>query len=160
MSRYYKFSFLLLVLVSLFLPCMAKAQDDVASHNKQEEKEFMSKIRSVKGVKSSSSGLLYKIENRGKGRKPLAYDEVYVKYKGTFADGTVFDSSTESPAIFRMNALIKGMSEGLSMLGIGGKATLYIPYHLGYGEQGTASIEPCKLLIFEVELMDVYNEFD
>lgn len=136
------------------------AQEDNYSKNKEEENTFLSTNKSVKGVKCSSSGLQYVIIDKGKGKKPHGVDEVYVKYKGYFADGSVFDSSLEKPAIFRMNAVITGMAEGLSMLGVGGKAILYVPSKLGYGEIGAAAIEPYKMLIFEIELCDIYNEYD
>ena len=133
---------------------------DVAEANKAEEKEFLARLKDDKSVKSNSSGLRYKIISRGKGRKPTAQDELYVKYKGYFVDGTIFDHKIDSPAIFRLRTLIPGMAEGLMMLGVGGKATLYIPARIAYGEDGTTKIPPQKMLIFEVELIDIYNEFE
>ena len=133
---------------------------DVAAANKAEEKEFLARLKEDKSVKANSSGLRYKIISRGKGRKPTAQDELYVKYKGYFVDGTIFDHKIDSPAIFRLRTLIPGMAEGLMMLGVGGKATLYIPAKLAYGEEGTSRIPPQKMLIFEVELVDIYNELE
>jgi len=85
-------------------------------------------------------------------------DEVYVKYVGKFTDGTVFDSSTDSPAVFCMNGIIPGMAEGLTLIGAGGKITLFVPSKIGYGHNGAGPIPGDKLLIFEVELLDIYNE--
>lgn len=134
----------------------ASAQD--FSSNLTEEREFLKSNKSVSGVKSSATGLQYIISSKGKGRKPTMEDEVYVKYVGKFIDGTIFDSHTDSPAVFKMNGIIQGMSEGLKMICPGGKITLFIPSDLGYGPKGAGAIPGNKLLIFEVELLDVYNE--
>lgn len=134
--------------------------EDEAKANKAEEKAFFAKLKEDKSVKTSSSGLRYRIVSKGKGRKPTAQDELYVKYKGYFADGTIFDHRIDGPAIFHLRNLIPGMAEGLMMLGVGGKATLYIPSRIAYGEEGTTRIPPQKMLIFEVELIDIYNEFE
>lgn len=133
-------------------------QEDEAEANKAEEKQFLATLKNVKGIKTSASGLRYTIESKGKGRKPTAADEVYVKYKGYFVDGTIFDHKVDSPAIFHLRNLIPGMAEGLAMLGVGGKAKLYIPSRIAYGEGGTGKIPPHKMLIFEVEIVDIYNE--
>lgn len=134
--------------------------EDVAEANKAEEKAYLAKLKEDKSVKTNASGLRYRIVSRGKGRKPTAQDELYVKYKGYFVDGTIFDHRIDSPAIFHLRNLIPGMAEGLMMLGVGGKATLYIPAKIAYGEEGTTKIPPQKMLIFEVELIDIYNEFE
>jgi len=123
-----------------------------------EEKEFLAANKSNKEVKSLSSGLQYKIINKGKGRKPTAADEVYVRYIGRFVDGTIFDQSVAQVAAFKMTGIIPGMSEGLSLIGKGGKMIMYIPSSLAYGARGTGNIPPYKLLIFEVELVDLYDE--
>lgn len=128
------------------------------SSNITEEREFMKANKSVSGVKSTAIGLQYIIHSKGKGRKPTSEDEVYVKYVGKFLDGTVFDSQTDYPAAFKMNRIITGMSEGLKLIGAGGKITLFIPSDLGYGPDGAGSIPGNKMLIFEVELLDIYNE--
>jgi len=143
-------SFLLLAVA----PAFAQEHPDYVN----EEKEFLAANRKEKGVKISSSGLQYKILAKGKGRKPLLTDEVYVKYCGYFVDGTVFDQSLLKPAIFRMNAVIPGMSEGLSMIGEGGKITLYIPSELAYGSYGTSSVPPYRMLIFDVQLEEIFSE--
>jgi len=135
-------------------------QEDASAANIKEEREFFAANKKVKGVKCSPSGLQYIIENKGKGQKPVDEDEVYVKYCGHFVDGTVFDQSLLKPAIFQMRALIPGMVEGLKMLGIGGKATLYIPSRLAYGKNAPENIGPDRMLIFEVELLDIYNEYE
>lgn len=108
------------------------------------------------GVDTTASGLQYKIENAGGDYKVMPQDTVEVKYKGTLIDGTVFDETPEGETrTFNANRVIKGWTEGLGLLGEGGKATLYIPASLGYGERGTHGIAPNSVLIFDVEVVRI-----
>ena len=135
------------------------AEAPEAKANGSSADAFVKKIKSSDPeVKTSASGLSYKIEN--KGEEPLVGDnsQVVVNYVGKLTDGTVFDQSPEGqPATFSPAGVIPGFAEGLKMLGKGGKATLYIPGDLAYGAQGVpqAGIGPNAMLIFEVEVVDV-----
>ena len=93
----------------------------------------------------------------GNGASPKKGDSVTVHYTGTFVDGGKFDSSVDrgQPATFPMNAVIKGFSEGLSTMQVGGKRTIYIPSDLGYGPGGGGPIPPNADLIFELELIEI-----
>ena len=94
----------------------------------------------------------------GTGKQPAASSIVKVHYTGKLVDGTVFDSSVErgEPIEFPLNQVIPGWTEGLQLMKEGGKATLYIPSQLGYGEQGVpGTIPPHSTLIFDVELIEV-----
>lgn len=120
--------------------------------------KFLKENASKEGVKTSSTGLQYKITKEGEGRSPKASDTVVVHYKGTTIDGKEFDSSYKrgEPATFPLNQVIKGWTEGLTYLKEGGKATLYIPSELAYGKRGAgADIGPDETLIFDVELIKI-----
>lgn len=88
---------------------------------------------------------------------PTLSDTLYVKYKGTLIDGTVFDQTAEDgePISFPLGGVIKGWQEGLQLIGEGGKIKLYIPADLAYGERGNQGIKPNSALVFDVELVKV-----
>lgn len=100
----------------------------------------------------------YKITKEGTGKQPAATSQVTVHYKGQLLDGKVFDSSYDrgQPVEFPLNQVIPRWTEGLQLMKEGGKATLYIPAKLAYGEQGVpGTIPPNSTLIFDVELVKV-----
>lgn len=128
------------------------------AENEKIGKAFLEKNKSLPGVKVTPSGLQYKITQEGKGASPKAESTVKVHYKGMLINGKTFDSSIDrgEPAEFPLNGVIKGWTEGLQLLKVGGKATLYIPSELAYGDQGAGGlIGPKETLIFEVELIDI-----
>jgi hypothetical protein len=114
---------------------------------------FLSANAKKAGVETTASGLQYKIEAPGAEYKVAPQDTVWVNYKGELLDGTVFDQNDSMQ--FVANRVIKGWTEGLGLLGEGGKATLYIPASLGYGERGTRGIAPNSTLIFDVEVLKI-----
>ncbi len=135
---------------------MAKMAEEAKVHVAEGEK-FLADVAKQPDVKKSASGLYYKIEAAGNDKKPTADDVVTIHYTGKLVDGTVFDSSVERgvPVDLPLYGVIPGFSEGLQMLGEGGKATLYIPSDLGYGNQAAGPIPPGSTLIFTVELIKV-----
>ena len=108
-------------------------------------------------VQTSTSGLVFKIENPGQGEKPNANSTVAVKYTGRHLKGETFDASGDTPATFNLNGVVPGFREGLMQIAKGGKATLYIPGNLAYGPEGMpqAGIGPNEMLVFDVELVDI-----
>lgn len=126
--------------------------------NKKEGDAFLAANKKKTGVKTLASGLQYKVEKEGTGRKPKATDTVTVNYKGTLIDGTEFDSSYKhgQPATFPVNGVIAGWTEALQLMKVGSKWQLFIPSNLAYGEQGSPpSIGSNSTLIFEVELLSI-----
>ena len=151
----------------------------IPAENKAESEKWLAKIEKKSGVKKTESGLLYKIIEEGDANmKPAAADVVKVHYKGTTRKGVVFDASRfedmpaerqeqmklyspdsykeDTPVEFPLNRVIKGWTEGMQLVGKGGKIMLWIPAELAYGERGAgANIGPNEALCFEVELIDV-----
>jgi len=121
--------------------------------------KFLAENKTKEGVKTTASGLQYKITKEGTGNSPKATDRVLVHYEGKLLDGTVFDSSIKrgEPIAFPLNRVIPGWTEGLQLIKEGGKAILYIPSKLAYGPSGTPGgpIGPNETLIFEVELLKI-----
>ena len=114
------------------------------------------------GVKTTASGLQYKVLTEGTGAKPEKTSTVTVKYKGSLIDGTEFDSSYKrkpQTTEFRADHVIKGWTEALTMMPEGSKWELYIPQELGYGDrQMGPTIKPYSTLVFTVELVKVNKE--
>jgi FKBP-type peptidyl-prolyl cis-trans isomerase len=132
-----------------------------AADAKKKGIDFLNKNKTMAGVKSTASGLQYKIDKEGNGPTPNAESVVKVHYRGSTVDGKVFDSSFErnQPAEIPLNGVIRGWSEGMQLLKVGTKATLYIPSELAYGDQGAGpSIGPGETLVFEVELLDIIKK--
>ena len=110
------------------------------------------------GVMTTKSGLQYEVLSEGSGRHPKATDKVQCHYEGRLIDDTGFDSSYRrgEPAVFGLNQVIAGWTEGLQLMGEGAKYRFYIPYLLGYGENGAGEmIPPYATLVFDVELLKV-----
>lgn len=125
---------------------------------RQAGEEYLAANAKKEGVVTLPSGLQYMVLNEGTGKKPKATDKVKCHYEGMLIDGTMFDSSIQrgEPAVFPLNQVIAGWTEGLQLMTEGSKYRFFIPYSLGYGEHGAGtSIPPFSALIFDVELIEV-----
>lgn len=141
-----------------FQSTMQAIQDAKTGPAKQAGEEFLAENAKREGVTVTESGLQYEVLTMGKGPKPTIESTVRVHYHGTLIDGTVFDSSVErgEPLEFPLGNVIKGWQEGLQLMPVGSKFRLFIPYTIGYGEQGAGdAIPPYATLIFDVELLDI-----
>ena len=125
---------------------------------KAEGEKFLAENGKKEGVVTLKSGLQYEVLREGNGKKPKATDQVKCHYEGTLINGQVFDSSYKrnEPAVFPLNQVIPGWTEGPQLMQEGAKYRFYIPYILAYGESGAGgSIPPFATLIFDVELLEV-----
>jgi FKBP-type peptidyl-prolyl cis-trans isomerase FkpA len=125
---------------------------------REEGDTYRNNFISNEGASVTESGLAYKISEQGSDRRPSDSDTVKVSYHGTLIDGTVFDSSVErgQDVEFPLNRVIAGWTEGLQLIGVGGKIRLVIPPDLAYGNDGAPPAIPGgATLIFDVELKEI-----
>jgi FKBP-type peptidyl-prolyl cis-trans isomerase FklB len=137
---------------------MTRAMEAKNEKAKQAGVAFLNENKAKEGIKTTASGLQYKVLTTGKGKAPVATDKVTVHYIGKLTDGTVFDSSVDrgEPATFGVNEVIPGWTEVLQLMHEGDKWMVFIPQELAYGAQGAGgTIPPFSTLIFEVELIKV-----
>lgn len=129
----------------------------MAEENLEKGAAFLAENATKEGVVTTESGLQYEVLVAGEGASPVATDTVKVHYQGTLLDGTEFDSSYSrgEPAVFPLNRVISGWTEGVQTMQEGGKTRFYIPAELAYGERATGNITPNSTLIFDVELLEV-----
>lgn len=143
---------------------MAKQNENQKKFQEQLEKQkkdgadFLAANAKKDSVKTTASGLQYKIIKEGTGKIPADTSTVTVNYRGKLIDGTIFDESYSrgEPTTFQLNQVIRGWTEGLKLMKEGGKIELYIPSELAYGDRPAGQlIQPGSALIFEVELISV-----
>ena len=141
-----------------------RALDKIAKENKlygpnrEAGEQFLKENAKKDSVIVLPSGLQYKVLVKGDGEVPLEDQKVQVNYEGRLIDGTVFDSSArhdDKPTEFKPNQVIKGWSEALTMMPVGSKWQLFIPYYLAYGNRSAGEIKPYSTLIFDVELVGI-----
>jgi FKBP-type peptidyl-prolyl cis-trans isomerase FkpA len=123
--------------------------------------KFLEGNAKKEGVKVTESGIQYLVITEGEGEKPAATDTVKVHYKGTFLNGEEFDSSYKrnEPAVFPLNRVIKGWTEGVQLMPVGAKYQFTIPSDLAYGPNGNPpNIPGNSVLQFEIELLEIQKE--
>lgn len=132
-----------------------KLERDFGQNRKDGEK-FLAENAKLKDVKTTPSGLQYKVLKQGTGAVPTAKSTVKVHYEGRLIDGTVFDTSEgKSPFQTNVSHVIKGWTEALTMMPVGSKWEIYVPQELAYGAREAGKIQPFSALIFKIELLEI-----
>ena len=136
----------------------AQKEERLYGPNRTAGRRYLDSLRTDNTIIRTESGLMYKVLVQGEGEVPQKTDKVLVHYEGRLVDGTVFDASKkhgDKPASFRADQVIKGWTEALTMMPVGSKWQLYIPYELAYGDRNMGNIKPFSALIFDVELVGI-----
>jgi FKBP-type peptidyl-prolyl cis-trans isomerase len=128
-----------------------------AAAEKASSKAFLDAAAAEPGASRAASGMVYRELTAGTGASPKATDKVRVNYRGTFMNGTEFDSSYKRnmPAEFTLNGVIPCWTEGVQRMKVGGKSKLVCPSDIAYGDQGRPPIPPGATLVFEIELLAI-----
>lgn len=135
---------------------LQKQQEEATREIREEGERFLAENAKKEGVVVLPSGLQYTVLTEGTGAQPKATDRVKCHYEGTLTNGQVFDSSYRrgEPAVFPLNGVIAGWTEGVQLMKEGAKYRFFIPYNLAYGERGAGqAIPPYAALVFDVELI-------
>ena len=134
-----------------------KAAEKKYADNKAAGEKFLAENKTKEGVKTTASGLQYKVITEGKGEIPNDTCKVKVNYRGKLIDGTEFESTytRNEPFVTNVGGVIKGWTEALKMMPVGSKWELYIPQELAYGSRDMGQIKPFSALVFEIELLDI-----
>lgn len=126
--------------------------------SKAEGVAFLAENAKKEGVMVTESGIQYTVLTAAEGDKPVATDTVKVHYKGTLLNGEQFDSSYDrgEPAVFPLNRVIAGWTEGVQLMSVGSKFKFTIPSELAYGPAGSPPRIPGhSVLEFEIELLEI-----
>ena len=139
----------------------AEKEERLYGANREAGRQFLAENAKKDGVITLPSGLQYKVLTQGTGAVPTTSDKVQVHYEGRLIDGTVFDASRnhgDEPAEFRPTDVIKGWTEALTMMPVGSKWQVYIPFELAYGSRDAGQIKPYSALIFDIELVGIVGD--
>ena len=139
---------------------MQEKQKEAGEKNKKEGEAFLAENKTKPNIKTTSTGLQYRILTQGKGKVPTSNDTVIAHYRGTLINNTEFDSSYKrgEPSEFPVTRVIKGWTEALLMMPVGSKWQLFIPSELAYGESGRPNIPPNSVLLFDIELIGIKGQ--
>ena len=134
-----------------------KAAEKKYADNKAAGEKFLAENKTKEGVKTTASGLQYKVITEGKGEIPNDTCKVKVNYRGNLIAGTEFESTytRNEPFVTNVGGVIKGWTEALKMMPVGSKWELYIPQELAYGSRDMGQIKPFSALVFEIELLGI-----
>ena len=123
----------------------------------EQQRRALAELTAADGWRTTASGLKYRVlVGKGTGQRPKATDRVMVHYVGRFSDGNVFDSSVArgEAAVFPLNRVIRGWTEGLQLMSVGERYEFAIPAELAYGT-GRGPIPNGAVLFFKVELIAI-----
>ena len=138
----------------------AEKEERLYGQNRDAGRKFLAENAKKDGVITLPSGLQYKVLTQGTGAVPTTSDKVKVHYEGRLIDGTVFDASRkhgDEPTEFRPTDVIKGWTEALTMMPVGSKWQVYIPFELAYGSRDAGQIKPYSALVFDIELVGIVD---
>ena len=144
---------LLAIVCAFLVSCSSGPEKDFSTINEKQITDYITtnKLEATK----CESGLYYTVDEAGEGVKPISASTVQVAYKGYYLSGEVFDESSERGISFPLKGVIRGWTEGITYFKEGGKGTLLVPAHLGYGNYDTRGIPGGSVLIFDVHLISV-----
>src|SRR5262245_8212078 len=130
------------------------------AEEKKKGKAYLDGIAAKPGIKKTGSGLLIETVTEGTGKSPVPNDKVKVNYKGTLIDGKVFDSSEKHGGPYQVTVagqppIIKCWNEALEFMKVGGKAKIYCPSELAYGDRPNGEIPAGATLVFEMEVVEI-----
>jgi FKBP-type peptidyl-prolyl cis-trans isomerase FklB len=138
------------------IQAMQEFEKVMVAKQAEDSKRFLTDNKRRPGVKTTASGLQYKVIKAGKGARPKATDSVNVNYRASFTNGEEFETNGEKPFTTPVGRVIPGWQEALKMMPVGSVLQLFIPPELAYGEQGAPpAIGPNATLVFELELLDI-----
>lgn len=135
-----------------------QAQQALAARNLESGEAFLKRNAGSAGVRSTASGLQYRVLREGQGAHPKPSDTVRVNYIGRLPDGSKFESTydTDHPAEFVLDRVMPGWTEGVQLMTPGSRYRFWVPSKLAYGERGVpGQIEPNTVLDFEIELLEI-----
>jgi len=141
-----------------FTRMAAGKQQEMMNKNAEASKKFLEENKKNPEWKALASGLQYKVLKEGTGKLPTDKDTIKVHYVGTLVDGTKFDSSRDrtAPAEYKLNGVIKGLREALSLMKKGSHYVVLLPPELAYGPSGNGPIPPAAVLMYDLEVIDIH----
>ena len=149
---------LLILVIALFASCSDDEQTNYIEKNDNEIIEYIETYNL--DAKKSSTGLYYVIDEPGTGKEANPNSYVNVSYKGQFINGDVFDETDSNGIYLHLQQVILGWAEGISYFKEGGSGKLLIPAHLAYGNSSNGNIPGGSVLIFYIELIEVYDDIE
>jgi FKBP-type peptidyl-prolyl cis-trans isomerase FkpA len=146
--------FLPLLLVGFALTsCAKKKAEEQAAEDEKIIQQYISN-NNLTAI-PTGPGLYYVIDSQGTGSSCTGTSTVRVAYTGSFTSGVEFEQSPSTGITFSLQSVIKGWTEGIPYFKEGGSGKLILPSALAYGKNGSGSIPPNTVLIFDIELLEV-----